>query len=103
MKREREGGGNTRQERSGGLAPARTHYPRRASSAPNGGGPPRYGGRPDKVTPRAPTLASLTLEGPEVHKIVTKGNIHSAHCDLLRTPGPVYSLSANIEQGAVIT
>ena len=104
MKREREGGGNTRQERSGGLAPARTHYPRRASSAPSGGGPPRHsGGRPDKVTPRAPTLVSLTLEGPEVHKIVTKGNIHSVHCDLLRIPGPVYSLSANIEQGAVIT
>ena len=77
-------------------APARTHYPRRASSAPSGGGPPRYNGsRPDKVTPRAPTLASLTLEGPEVHKIVTKGNIHSAHRDLLRTPGPVYSLPAN--------
>ena len=85
-------------------APARTHYPRRASSAPSGGGPPRYrAGRPDKVTPWGPTLARLTLEGPEVHKIVTKGNIHSAHRDLLRTPGPVYSLSANIEQGAVIT
>ena len=95
MKREREGGGNTRQERSGGLAPARTHYPRRASSAPNGGGPPRYGGRPDKVTPRAPTLASLALEGPEV-QIVTEGNIHTAWSNLLRTFGPVYSLSANI-------
>ena len=90
MKREREGGGNTRQERSGGLAPARTHYPRRASSAPNGGGPPRYGGRPDKVTPRAPTLASLALEGPEV-QIVTKSNIHPARSNLLRTSGPVYS------------
>ena len=55
------------------------------------------------VGPTRSPPGETNLGGPEVHKIVTKGNIHSAHRDLLRTPGPVYSLSANIEQGAVIT
>ena len=98
---EREGGGEvrTRQERSGVPAPARTYIPDAlpplpAEAAHQGTAP---------VGPTRSPPGETNLGGPEVHKIVTKGNIHSAHRDLLRTPGPVYSLSANIEQGAVIT
>ena len=104
MKREREGGGKVQAEKEWGARSGQdTLSPTRFLRSQRRRPTKVHGGRPDKVTPRAPTLVSLTLEGPEVHKIVTKGNIHSAHRDLLRTPGPVYSLSANIEQGAVIT
>jgi len=101
VRREREGGGKTRQDRSWGLAPTRSDYPRHGSSAPNGGGSPRYEaarqGHPQALTP-----ANLALEGPEV-QIVTLGN------NLLR--GGIYCatldhctvLSAKLTERIVIT
>ena len=87
MKREREGGGNSpRQRRGWGPAPTRTEYPRRASPLPAEAA--RRGTAPEaaKVTPTGETnLGETNLGGPEVHRIVAKADIHTAHCDLLRS------------------
>ena len=83
VKREREGGGNSpRQRRGWGAAPTRTEYPRRASPLPAEAAHQGTAPKAAKVTPTGET----NLGGPEVHKIVAKADIHTAHCDLLRSP-----------------